>query len=422
MLKKWRKQLRVNGYVVACVLMGITGALLLMGWASSAAAALQTAGVDIGPDHTREAYAGDTILYNHTLTNTGTTTDTFTLEVVSTQGWPVELAGATQPTGILSLQVAAQMTAPFQISLTVPVDAVGLTDTTIVRATSQISPTVQDSATNTTTVVPHRIVFPIIPRRWPPVPYQATLNPIDNTDGDGFYTVSWFPADLADTHALEEDDNASFSSPTIVYHGAGTSWSVPSPGKSSGTHYYRVRGHNKWGYGLYSNVEAVTVLPFRVADTDLAAGQCTTLIWDFTGIKELHVVFGYGYDEEPVPGQGSRQVCPSVSTIYKATVTKQDNSQEIHQVAVYVTGSGCGDPIVWDFAPNTYRIDAGGTVIISWHVECAKAIWLIYDGVEKAVVGQDYRAMAIVEKTVFKLKIKKTSGGYVYASFTVKVN
>ena len=416
MLDKWGKQLKASRYVVACVLMGIVGALLLVGWAS----ALQGPGVEIGPDHTQQAYAGDTILYDHILTNTGATTDTFQLEALSTRDWPVELVGATQPTGTLSLQVAAQMTAPFQISLTVPSDAVGLMDTTIVTATSQLSPTIRDSATDTTTVVYHRYFFPFIAKRWPPIPYQAVLNPIDNTDGDGYYTVSWIPAELADTHVLQEDDNAGFSSPTIVYDGAGASWSAPDPGRTSGTYYYRVRGHNQWGYGDYSNVEAVTVDPtFRAADTELPAGQCTTLTWDFTGIKELHVVLGYGYDKKPVPGQGSRQVCPSATTTYEAIVTKQDDSEEIYQVTVYVTGSGCGDPVVWHFFSTADRVHAGQPFIIFWHVECARAVWLITDGAEAAVVGQDYRQMAIYKNTLFKLKIKKTDGDFVYASFTV---
>ncbi len=419
MLDKWRKQLRTSSYVVACVLMGVVGALLVVGWVS----ALQAPGVEIGPDHTRQAYVGDTILYHHTLTNTGTTTDTFTLEVRSTRGWPVELVGAAQPTGTLSLQVAAQMTAPFQISLTVPSGVAGLTDTALVTATSQLSPTVQDSATDTTIVVYHRIIFPFVAKRWPPVPYQATLNPIDNTDGDGYYTVSWLPAGLADTHVLEEDDNASFSSPTVVYNGPGTSWSVPAPGRLSGTYYYRVRGQNQWGYGVYSNVEAVTVPRFLIADTNLAAGQCTTLSWSFTGIKKLHIIFGYGYDKEPVNGQGSRQVCPSVTTTYQAIVTKHDDSQETHQVTVNVSGTGCGDPIVWYFEPTAYTVGVGGTVSIVWHVECAKGVWLqIGSGSEQGVVGRDHRiGIVLYNTTTFKLRIKKASGDNVYASFTVQV-
>ena len=423
MLNKWGKQLRTKCYAVACVLMGITGALLLMGWASSAAAALQPPGVEIGPDHTQQAYIGDTVLYSHTLTNTGATTDTFTLEVVSTQGWPVELVGATQPTGTLSLQVASQMTAPFQISLTVPMDAIGLTDNTIVTASSQLSPTVQGSATDTTTVVYHRYFFPYIPKRWPPLPYQATLNPIDNSDGDGFYTVNWFPADLADTYVLEEDDDASFSSPTTVYDDAGTWWSVPDPGRLPGTYYYRVRGHNQWGYGGYSNIESVTVPPFLVADTSLEVGQCTTLSWDFTGIKKLHIKYGYGYAKVGADGQGSRQVCPSITTTYEATVTRQDDSQETYELTVNVTGSGCADPIVWHFSPTTYEVNPGEKFSVSWRVECARGVWFkIGSGSEQPVVGEGFALdVAIYGDTEFKLKIKREQGDYVYAAFTVDV-
>ena len=423
MLNKRGKQLRTNGYVVACVLMGITGALLLMGWASSEAAALQPPGVEIGPDHAQQAYVGDTILYSHTLTNTGTTTDTFTLEVVSTQGWPVELVGATQPTGTLSLQVAAQITAPFQISLTVPSGATGLTDSTIVTATSQLSPTVQDSATDATTVVYHRIIFPFIAKRWPPVPYQATLNPIDNSDQDAYYTVSWLAADLAATYVLEEDDNAYFSSPTVVYDGAGTWWSVPSPGRTSGTYYYRVRGRNQWGYGVYSNVGSVTVPPFLVADTQLEVGQCTTLSWNFAGIKKLHIKYGFGYAKVGADGQGSRQICPSITTTYEATVTRQDDSQVTYKLTVNVTGSGCADPIVWYFSPTTDEVNPGERFSVFWHVECARGVWFrIGSGSEQAVVGEGFALdVAIYSDTEFKLRIKREQGDYVYAAFTVDV-
>jgi hypothetical protein len=420
MLNKWRKKSRTSSYVSVCVLMGIAGALLLIGWASSVAAA-QAPGVEIGPDHVQQAYAGDTILYDHILTNTGTTTDTFTLEVLSTQGWPVELVGAAQPTGTLSLQAAALMTAAFQVSLTVPSDAVGLTDTTIVTATSQLSSTIQDSATDTTTVVYYRCFFPVLMKHWPPIPDSTTLDPIHNEDGDGFYTVSWSVADLADIYVLEEDDSASFFSPTTVYSDTGTSWSVPDPGKSPGTYYYRVRGHNQWGYGQYSNVEAVTVLPFRIADTSLTAGQCTTLSWDFTDIKELHIVFGHKYDAEKVAKQGSRQVCPSIDTTFEAIVTKQDYSQETHELTVNVSGTGCGDPLIHNFSPTTDAVYPGKPFSIFWDVDCAEDIWLIMGYASPEEVDDEGSKMDVViwASTVFKLKIEKTDGSFVYTSFRV---
>jgi hypothetical protein len=400
--------------------MGVIGALLVVGWAT----ALQAPGVEIGPDHTQQAYAGDTILYHHTLTNTGATTDTFTLEVLSTQGWPVELVGATQPTGTLSLQAAAQMTVPFQVSLTVPAGAVGLTDTTIITATSQLSPTVTDSATDTTTAVYHRIILPFVAKRWPPVPYAPTLNPIDNSDEDVYYTVSWLPAELAEVYILEEDDNASFSSPIMVYYGTGTSWSATDPVRRGGTYYYRARGQNLWGYGAYSNIQSVTVPPFLVANTELNIGECTTLSWNFTGIKELHVVLGYGYDAQAVSGQGSQQVCPSVTTTYEAIVTRLDDSEVTYERTVNVNGMGCsGDPVVWYFKPSDYTISSGGAVDVCWIVECAKAIWFqIGSGSEHGVTGHGCENNIVLYSTkTFKLKIKKANGDYVYASFKVKV-
>ncbi|MBC8265062.1 MAG: hypothetical protein H8E47_13190, partial [Anaerolineales bacterium] len=48
MSSKKGKKLRASGYLMVCVLMGVIGALLAVGWA----AALQSPGVEIGPDHT----------------------------------------------------------------------------------------------------------------------------------------------------------------------------------------------------------------------------------------------------------------------------------------------------------------------------------------------------------------------------------
>jgi hypothetical protein len=402
----------------SCVCIGILSALLLTAWALSAGATPQAPGVQVGPDHTREAEPGQTVTYQHTLTNTGTTTDTFLLAPFSTQGWPVALIGPSYPSR--TLQVGGGMTASFQVSLTVPLEAAGVTEVTLITATSGLSPTVKDTAVDTT-IVYQRIYLPFVARRWPPIPYPATLNPIENADGNGFYSVTWPPVDLAQTYSLEEDDNSAFSSPIEVYNGTGTSWAVPAPGKAAGTYYYRVRGHNTWGYGAYSNVQAVTVLRLRADHTSLTAGECTTLRWEFTGIRALYISFGYGYDKEGVAGQGSRQVCPSVTTTYEALVVRLDNSQETHRFTVNVSGSGCGDPVIQRFAPSTYHVYAGEPFSVFWDVECADTVHLIQgDGPEEPVVGHGSKTnVTINANTVFKLKVEKNSGGFVYASFTV---
>jgi hypothetical protein len=95
--------------------------------------------------------------------------------------------------------------------------------------------------------------------RWPPLPYQPTLYPISNPDGDGHYTVRWSSAALAETYTLQEDDNAAFASPTTRYSGSGTSWDAT--GKAPGKYHYRARARNSWGDSAWSNTQSVTVIP-----------------------------------------------------------------------------------------------------------------------------------------------------------------
>ncbi len=197
--------------IFGCIFVGVVLVSITMEWTLSAAP--RTPNVELGPDHTRQANTGQTIVYHHILTNTGTTTDTFWLDLSSTQGWPVELWWGPYPTGTLGTlgtllipQVGPQMTIPLRINLTVPSGAAGVTAITIITATSQLSPTVQDTATDTTIVL-CKIYLPLVVKGWPLMPYSPTLDPINNIDGNGFYTVTWSLAESAQTYSLEEDDN-----------------------------------------------------------------------------------------------------------------------------------------------------------------------------------------------------------------------
>jgi hypothetical protein len=111
------------------------------------------------------------------------------------------------------------------------------------------------------TVSPQSYVYlPLVVRNWPPLPDAPVLNAISNADGDGNYTVSWGAANLANTYTLQEDDNASFSSPATVY-GPGTNLSWNATGKAVGTYYYRVKASNNNGDSPWSNTQSATVLP-----------------------------------------------------------------------------------------------------------------------------------------------------------------
>lgn len=103
------------------------------------------------------------------------------------------------------------------------------------------------------------IYLPVVTRGWPPIPATPVLRAISNPGGDGDYAVSWNSADKAETYTLQEDDNASFSSPTNRYAGSGTSWSAV--GKTVATYYYRVKANNSFGSSAWSNTESVIVRP-----------------------------------------------------------------------------------------------------------------------------------------------------------------
>lgn len=86
-------------------------------------------GADFAPDHlTIEASEGEYV-YTHALTNTGNYTDTFNLDLDSSQGW-----AALDPPGAFDLGPAAS--ASVTVTVTVPAGGIGKSDTTIVTATS----------------------------------------------------------------------------------------------------------------------------------------------------------------------------------------------------------------------------------------------------------------------------------------------
>lgn len=89
----------------------------------------------------------------------------------------------------------------------------------------------------------------------PGAPY---LSPIDNSDGDGNYAITWGTVSGATSYALEEDDNAAFSSPQTLYTGPNLAWSVTN--HAYGTYYYRVRASGPSGQSAWSNTQTAAVL------------------------------------------------------------------------------------------------------------------------------------------------------------------
>ncbi len=154
----------------------------------------------------------------------------------------------------------------------------------------------------------HWVYLPIVLRSYGGgggAPAAPVLNPISNPDGDGNYTVSWTASSGATGYLLQEDDNASFSSPTTAYSGAATSTNIS--GKAAGTYYYRVNASNTYGTSAWSNVQSVTVSP----------------------------------PSGPTPGfwqEDNTYGCPGCSEFYVTS-----DSAYVDDFAIYVSVSGCGN-------------------------------------------------------------------------------
>ena len=118
-----------------------------------------TYGVELTPTvRSVQADPGATVVYTHTLRNTGDVADTCTVTLTSTQGW-----ATLESTDAVNLAPGA--TAIVSVIVDVPGDAAGMSDVTTLQATSWASPTVQAQAVDTTTVAADwKIYLPLVVR------------------------------------------------------------------------------------------------------------------------------------------------------------------------------------------------------------------------------------------------------------------
>ena len=105
----------------------------------------RTIGVALTGAQSASPKPGQTVVYTHILTNTGSYTDTFSITFSSSQGW-----ASVQPTGLITLSAGATTTV--KVTVTVPANAIsGTVESTAVTVTSQADNSVKVTAADTTT-------------------------------------------------------------------------------------------------------------------------------------------------------------------------------------------------------------------------------------------------------------------------------
>jgi hypothetical protein len=88
-------------------------------------------------------------------------------------------------------------------------------------------------------------------------PAAPVLFSINNPDQNGDYLVDWSDVTGASSYRLEQDDNPSFTSPTVRYTGPSSYFQVY--GQEIGILYYRVIAINTYGESTWSSTQAVIV-------------------------------------------------------------------------------------------------------------------------------------------------------------------
>jgi len=199
----------------------------------------------------------------------------------------------------------------------------------------------------------------------PPVLY-----PIDNTDCDGAYEVSWSSVSGATSYVLEEDDNDSFASPIELYSGSDTSIAVS--GRSPGTYYYRVKACDAARCSDWSNIEWTRVWPIPAAPTLDAidnpdCGDDYIVAW-----SSVADATGYELQEDDDP------TFSSPTTVYQGPNTsKEVTDQSLGTFYYRVRAVNCRASGPWSNVESTYVLppptldyidnpDCDGDYAVSW--------------------------------------------------------
>ncbi len=167
----------------------------------------------------------------------------------------------------------------------------------------------------------------------------------------------------------------------------------------------------------------VPQISFYAEPTVIDAGQCSTLFWRTGNVRAVWVYpVGANYQNFPVPGSGSRQECPSVSTTYELRAQLYDGSVELRQAQVNVNTAAA--PII-EFSAEPTGIQQGQCTTLRWRVENVSAVWVYPQGADYRnypVAGVDSRQECPPSTTTYEMRVQLRSGGTEFRTVTVDVS
>ena len=149
---------------------------------------------------------------------------------------------------------------------------------------------------------------------------------------------------------------------------------------------------------------------FSADRVEIQPGECATFRWRVEGVKAVYFFpKGERWADHGVVGGGEREVCPSQTTTYCLRVIKQDDSVEVHRIAVQVQAQPASQ-VVQVFSVDRVEIKPGECVTFRWHVEGVKAVYLHPEGQgwqDHGVVGVGEQQVCPSQTTSYCLRVIK---------------
>ena len=163
---------------------------------------------------------------------------------------------------------------------------------------------------------------------------------------------------------------------------------------------------------------------FSADRVEIQPGECATFRWRVEGVKAVYFFpKGERWADHGVVGGGEREVCPSQTTTYCLRVIKQDDSVEVHRIAVQVQAQPASQ-VVQVFSVDRVEIKPGECVTFRWRVGGVKAVYLHPEGQrwqDHGVVGEGEQQVCPSQTTTHCLRVIKADDSLENHYITIQV-
>jgi len=110
-------------------------------------------------------------------------------------------------------------------------------------------------------------------------------------------------------------------------------------------------------------------IDFRVDRNNVLQGECVNFVWNVTGARTVHFyALGEAWQNNQVPPQSNRQVCPPNTTTYYLRVVRNDGAVEERQIAITVRPN-VNAPTIAQFVGAPPQVTVGQCVQLQWDVQ-----------------------------------------------------